>query len=691
MKVVEFWDEADTKDGEHGKAASSRASSKELLAARKQLPVYRGRRALLGAVFSSPVTIIVGETGSGKSTQLPQLLLEENFKERIVVTQPRRVAAMSLAHRVADEMGCNVGEAVGYQVRFQARVGAKTQLRYMTDGMLLREFMLDKEVRRYSTIIIDEAHERTVVTDLLLGLLKRLLRQRRRSLRVVVMSATLDADRFASFFDGARVLYVPGRTFPVERFYVRTSPASVVDAAVRTARQINAHEATGDILVFLAGQEEIEAACEMVRREERSADERQKAARSRSSSSSSRIPRLVPIPFYASLPEAAQRKAFEPAAEGELAEAGGRSTRKVIFATNIAETSVTIPGVRYVVDSGLRKVKVYRSKLGLDSLLPAPISQASAAQRAGRAGREAPGKCFRLFTEREYMELAPHSETEIVRVSVAGPILTLKNAGVDDVLAFEWVEPPKPRAVANALLQLYALRALDDSGRITPLGRQMVTLPVDPSLAAVLIGARTAAPHLRDAAIDVAACLNVPDLLLTPRPEDRSAVAAARAEKFPAGTSCGDLALVKQLWDQYTEMRAARAPRRAVLDWAKAVAVNARALRSAEQVRAQLCQYLKVETAAVPCEFHDFSALVELFLRGFVTNTAIGLPDGRYQTTVTGQPLAIHPSSALFGQRVSAILYLEYIYTSKAYARLVSPIEVDWLRNIAPQLVARGT
>ncbi|PRT52629.1 putative ATP-dependent RNA helicase DHR2 [Wickerhamiella sorbophila] len=662
MKTVDF---SDSEDSDALPKQRSSVAYEEILRQRRRLPMYKGRKAVTEAVLASQVTVIIGETGSGKSTQLPQLLLDVDPKQRIAVTQPRRVAAMSLATRVAAEMQTGLGERVGYQVRFQAKLGLQTVLRYVTDGMLLREIMIDPNLRRYTTIIIDEAHERTVTTDLLLGLLKQILANRPQ-LRVVVMSATLDAETFSEFFGGARILYVEGKTYPVERFYLKAEESNLVEATVKAVEQVNSTQPTGDVLVFLSGQDEIEATAEQLH--------------SRAPNRPNNVPKIWAVPLYAALPERAQQKAF--------AETPAR-TRKVVLATNIAETSLTIPGIRYVIDGGRRKVRVYRSKLGLDSLLPVSISQASAAQRMGRAGREAPGKCFRLYLESDYMKMAPHTEPEIALCPVSGPVLTLKNAGVDNVYEFPWIQTPNQRSVANALLQLYALGALDSAGKITKFGSKMSVLPVDPALAAVLVHAVDQEVHVRDAVIDIAACLNVPDLLLTPPVAKQGEVAEARAELFPAAAQYGDLILVKQIYDAYESLVASGAGRRDVRDWCARIAVSPRAMQSVNQIRAQLRRYLRLtrERDQADEDTIDYELIIKSFLRGYPTNTAVGLADRRYQSTVNNQPINIHPSSSLFGRRSAAIMYLEYVFTTKAYARVVSPVELDWLREVAPNLL----
>lgn len=650
-KVVNY---SDSEDEEPKSQFFSTNDPKTIMEQRRKLPIYQGRRDLMDQVLGKRVSIIIGETGSGKSTQIAQFLLEAEPRSSIAVTQPRRVAAMSLANRVAAEMGTQVGDKVGYQVRFQAKFSPATKIRFMTDGMLMREFMLDRNLRKFSTIVIDEAHERTVVTDLLLGLLKDLLRNPKFKGRVVVMSATLDADTFSEFFDDAPIFFVPGKTFPVERFYLKAPVKNIAAGVLASVRKINHSEPTGDILVFLSGQEDIEAAAELLR------ESNPHLAKGE--------PKLIPVPLYAALSDKQQQKAFEPTAKHH---------RKIVLATNIAETSLTIPGIRYVLDTGLRKTRVYRTKLGLESLLPVPVSQASAAQRMGRAGREAPGKCFRLYTEDEYGKMEPFTMPEIARISVSSPVLMLKNLGVENVETFPWVQRPSKSAIKQALLELFALGAIDANQEITKLGREMVVLPLEPKLAAVLVKAKSLDKVVRDTVIDIVACLSVQDVLVTPAPNRREEVNAARSEQFPAAAKYGDLIMIKQMYDHYLSLE-----NRERKSWCFEVALNYKAMRNVGLVKAQLRNYLKITDHSDSDEVAEFDEIIKCFLVGFSTNVARGLPDRRYQTLLTQQALTIHPSSALFGARVPAIMYLEYVYTTKGYARLVSPIELEWLSTL---------
>eukprot|EP00741_Cyanophora_paradoxa_P004375 tig00000796_g4246.t1 len=446
---------------------------------RRQLPVFAAKARILKAFRENQVTVLVGETGSGKTTQIPQFLDEAGFSWRgvIAITQPRRVAAITVATRVAHEMGVTLGEEVGYCIRFEDVSGPKTRIRYMTDGMLLREAQLDSRLPRYSVLLLDEAHERSLHTDVLLGVVKGLL-ARRPDLKVAVMSATLDALQFSAYFNGAPVLYVEGRQHSVEVLYVLYVPEpepDFLDAAFVAALQLHVTEPPGDILAFLPGfsqvksgrQEDIEGLAKML--EERA--------------------RLLPpealklevCMLFAALPWEQQARVFEPAPPG---------VRKVILATNIAETSITINGVRYVIDPGLSKARGYDPRIGLETLLVQPISRASAKQRAGRAGREAPGKCFRLYTEESYEGLEAATVPEIKRCSLASVALQLKSMGVEP-LSFDFMDPPPKEGLVRSLSLLLALGALDARGRLTqPLGKQMSAFPLDPQFAKAILAAR---------------------------------------------------------------------------------------------------------------------------------------------------------------------------------------------------------
>ncbi|KAK9369945.1 P-loop containing nucleoside triphosphate hydrolase protein [Lipomyces kononenkoae] len=636
----------------------------------QRLPICEVRTDLEKKFTKNRITILVGETGSGKSTQIPQFILRmSNGTEKIAVTQPRRVAAINLAKRVAEETRTTLGQDVGYTVRFQNLSSSKTKIKYLTDGMLLRELLLRNNLDQYTTIILDEAHERTIITDLLMGFLKTLL-QKRDNLRLIVMSATLDADKFSRFFDGADVLYVQGRRFPVQRYYLSKPVEDIVDATVRTAVQVHSSEPMGDILAFLAGQEDIDKAVDTLNDMIRSLPEG--------------LPELVALPLYAALPPQQQLKVFEKVPGNK---------RKIIIATNIAETSLTISGVRYVIDGGTQKVKVWRHDLGLDSLLTMPISKSNAAQRMGRAGREAAGKCYRLYTETDYGGLRSQTEPEIERCDVSFPILTLKLAGVADVLSWHWLERPSKAAIMSALMQLYTLKALDDEGKITELGKKMAVLPLPPHLSTVLLDAYQ--KGIADPVLDIVSCLSIENLIMNPHPDKRDEVNDKRLPFITASGGMGDLVVLRNYVQHYRSLLSTEEKK----EWCKEVHINYRAMSNVEDVRKQLETYLKAGSASGPTE--DKSAklgpsilneqIIQCFLTGFVSNTALRLPGKMYRTIAGGQNINVHPSSSMFDKKVDAIMYTEYMFTTKAYARNVSPIDLQWLQQIAPHFLSRRT
>uniref|UniRef100_A0A4W4E7W7 ATP-dependent RNA helicase DHX15 n=1 Tax=Electrophorus electricus TaxID=8005 RepID=A0A4W4E7W7_ELEEL len=448
----------------------------EILKKRLLLPVWEYKERFTDIITRNQSFVLVGETGSGKTTQIPQWCVDmvrslPGPKRGVACTQPRRVAAMSVAQRVADEMDVMLGQEVGYSIRFEDCSSAKTILKYMTDGMLLREAMNDPLLERYGVIILDEAHERTLATDILMGVLKEVVRQRM-DLKVIVMSATLDAGKFQIYFDSCPLLTIPGRTHPVEIFYTPEPERDYLEAAIRTVIQIHmCEEDEGDVLLFLTGQEEIDEACKRIKRE---------------------IDDLGPevgdikiIPLYSTLPPQQQQRIFEPPPPRKPSGAIGR---KVVVSTNIAETSLTIDGVVFVIDPGFAKQKVYNPRIRVESLLVTAISKASAQQRAGRAGRTRPGKCFRLYTEKAYKtEMQDNTYPEILRSNLGSVVLQLKKLGIDDLVHFDFMDPPAPETLMRALELLNYLAALNDDGDLTELGSMMAEFPLDPQLAKMVI------------------------------------------------------------------------------------------------------------------------------------------------------------------------------------------------------------
>merc|ERR1719447_1943193 len=482
--------------------------TKSLIEQRRELPIFKFRTELIQAIKDHQMLIVVGETGSGKTTQMTQYLAESGFARqqgKIGCTQPRRVAAMSVAKRVAEEYGCRLGQEVGYTIRFEGCTTSETTIKYMTDGMLLREALIDADMSTYSCIMLDEAHERTINTDVLFGLLKKAV-SLRPELKLIVTSATLDAVKFSEYFNNANIFTIPGRTFPVEILYTREPTTDYLDESLMTVMQIHLNDPPGDILLFLTGQEEIDTACEVL-------FERMKSL-------GPEVPELIILPVYSALPSEMQSRIFDPAPPG---------ARKIVIATNIAETSLTIDGIYYVVDPGFVKQKVYNSKTGMDALVVTPISQAQAKQRAGRAGRTGPGKCYRLFTERAYRdEMLNTPVPEIQRTNLAATVLQLKAMGINDLLHFDFMDSPPVEAMIHALELLHTLSALDDEGLLTRLGRRMAEFPLEPNLSKMLI--MSVSLGCSDEILTIVSMLSVQNVFY--RPKEKQAIADQRKAKF---------------------------------------------------------------------------------------------------------------------------------------------------------------
>lgn len=480
---------------------------------KESLPVFPFRDSLLAAIKEHQILIVEGETGSGKTTQIPQYLYEagytENGEKKIGCTQPRRVAAMSVSARVAEEMGVKLGNEVGYSIRFEDCTSERTVLKYMTDGMLLREFLGEPDLSSYNVMIIDEAHERTLHTDILFGLIKDIARFRS-DLKLLISSATLDAEKFSEFFDGAPIFRIPGRRFPVDIMYTKAPEADYIDACVVTVLQIHVTQPLGDILVFLTGQEEIETCQELL-------TERTRAL-------GSKIRELMIVPIYANLPSDMQAKVFEKTPPG---------ARKVVLATNIAETSLTIDNIIYVIDPGFNKQNSYNARTGMESLIVTPVSKASANQRAGRAGRVAAGKCFRLYTAWAYQhELEDNTVPEIQRVNLGNVVLLLKSLGINDLIHFDFLDPPPHETLVLALEQLYALGALNHLGELTKLGRRMAEFPCDPMMSKMILASEKY--KCSEEILTIAAMLSNNSSIFY-RPKDKIIHAdTARKKLFPA-------------------------------------------------------------------------------------------------------------------------------------------------------------
>jgi len=647
-----------------------------------RLPIYQFKEQFVNAVSYNQVTVVVGETGSGKSTQMPQYLLESGvISGRIAVTQPRRVAAVSVAARVAEEVGCRVGELVGYSIRFEDITSPMTIVKYVTDGLLVMECLRDPLLANYDCIILDEAHERTLHTDVLLGILKKAIRDRP-ELKVIITSATLDIKKFADYFT-APMVKIPGKVFPVtvkylpstytvptvnggvqRRRYVRRDAQplwskakdadSYIESAIEKVVQIHTeHMAkTGDILVFLPGKEEVEQCCSLLRE---------------------KAPDLRALPVYAALPFESQCEIFNATPPG---------VRKVVVATNIAETSITIDGILFVVDIGLFKESTYDK--GIDTLKVKVISKAQAEQRSGRAGRTAPGICYRMYTKEDYEQMQEVPAPAIHRIDFTTTALQLKAMGITDICRFGFMDPPQPERVNYAIKRLKALGALDKEYKITRLGFQMAEFPLAPHLAKILLTA--AHMECSDEVLTIVSMLSVKYVFMRPRGRKTKEADAAKAEfNDPLGDHL-------TLLNVYTAWRANEMSE----EWSKEHYVHQKELERAYDIRNQLAALMKLHSVPIISAGRYLSNIRKALSTGEPINVArlhrkwgVGGDGGQtgwnaYKTIVNRQIAYIHPSSALAHAKTPPefVIYHETINTTKHFMRTVSVCEKYWVDQL---------
>ncbi len=803
--------DANKKSSRQPRQLLSRATA-EIQKSRQGLPIWAKKGSIKQALRSNNVLLLNGETGSGKSTQVPQFLCREPWCKKtrvkvkskdgkeeeiligglIAITQPRRVAATSLARRVATEMGSHLeangaAGSVGYAVRFESVTPPGMKIKFLTEGILLQEMLHDPNLRRYSAVIVDEIHERSVDVDLITGFLRKLVHSDFKGrggvpLKVIVMSATLDLGGIEAFFakpgtrpqykpgtnhgnvfaphllgddvdsdldshldsystqdsllppvgsesswsglsgsedeasknttrklsrkgiptvkngkpeskktdptrklladrtikedfpgdhdfpmqeTGVAFVFVQGRQFEVESIFQAKPVDDYLQEMMKIILHIHVTEPLpGDILAFLTGQDEIETL--QVQLEQYA----EKLAKG--------MPRMKILPLYGSLSAPAQQLVFE--------KVKGAFTRKIVLATNIAETSVTVSGVRFVVDCGKSKVKQYRPRLGMESLLVKPISIVSAIQRCGRAGREAKGKCFRIYTEEAYEKFDEDERPEILRSDVIEAVLKMKARGVDDVLTFPLMDSPNLVAMEKALLQLHMIGALDNEGKITDTGFKMASYPLPASYGRVLIAAAEPEADVLLEAIDVISCFTSDaEVFLQPKSEEESQIQQDLRNEI--AKRHGDIVTTLNAMQQYACVTTDRQK------WCKDRLISFRAMRMALQIRRQLRQtcvkqkLLKELPPQDPQPFEQITperaeALLKVFLKAFVMKTAVLGPDGSYMTTQGRNTIAIHPGSVLHGKKVEAIMFLEHVFTAKSYAKKVSAIQANWIEEV---------
>ncbi len=621
----------------------------------RHLPVYRHEAEIIAAVRDHRVVVVEGPTGSGKTTQIPRILLHAGLTDRIIgVTQPRRIAAVSVAWRIAAELGFELGDEVGYAIRFDDRTSRDTVIKVMTDGILLQEARSDADFSAYGVLMIDEAHERTLNIDFTLGLLHRVL-TRRPELRVIVSSATLQPEHFQRFFGSipgvhdVPLVRIDARPWPVETFYRppgSDDPADIAEAAAREVVAIHRRGDPGHILVFLSGEDMIGRTHDAIVRLQPGRN-------------------LAVLPLYGRLTREEQERVFDPFP----------GQRKVVLATNIAETSITIPDTRFVVDSGLAKVPRVSTNTGITTLREEGISQASADQRAGRAGRTAPGTAIRLYDRKSYEQRPRFTDEEILRLDLTEVALRLIDLGIHDVEDFPFPTAPPRSKIRAAIASLHAMRAIDDDRQLTAIGRRMVPFPLSPSLARVIVEAAERFPDVVDEVLVVCAFLSARPPYLYPQGEEGEAREAQRELAHPLG----DAATAVQT---YRNWRRAKDRDR----FCQRYYLDGQTMAFIEKAHGQLTDIaqahgITIRSGGDPWEINRCVAA------GFADNFLLG--QGRIYEGPGETSIAIHPSSVLFGERHRFVVAAEIVVSQRAYARQVSVVKPGWIAELNPELARR--
>ncbi|MFC2540880.1 ATP-dependent RNA helicase HrpA [Neisseria sicca] len=667
------------------------------------LPVHEKLDEIKKAIAENQVTIICGETGSGKTTQLPKICLELGHGAAGLIghTQPRRLAARSVAERIAEELKSEIGSAVGYKVRFTDHTSRDACVKLMTDGILLAETQTDRYLAAYDTIIIDEAHERSLNIDFLLGYLKQLL-PHRPDLKVIITSATIDAERFSQHFNGAPVLEVSGRTYPVEILYrpltskdEDDAEVELTDAIVDAADELARH-GEGDILVFLPGEREIREAAEALRK-----------------STLRRNDEILPL--FARLSHAEQHKIFHPTG----------AKRRIVLATNVAETSLTVPGIKYVIDTGLARVKRYSARAKVEQLHVEKISQAAARQRSGRCGRVSAGVCIRLFSEEDFNSRPEFTDPEIVRSNLAAVILRMAALKLGDVAAFPFLEAPDQRYINDGFQVLLELGAVNEHNGLTKLGEQMARLPIDPKIARILLAAKK--HDCMAEILVIASALSIQDP--RERPLEARDAAAKAHERFTDKQS--DFLAYLNIWDSFQRERDKGLSNKQLVQWCRQYFLSHLRMREWRELHHQLAQTaiemgLTTKEAAFrrPPEVRqltssenagdqDLSAKLKqkqldkkqhraqiraakeagyeqihrALLTGLIANVGMKSPDGNDYTGARGSRFHLFPASALFKAKPKWVMAAELVETTKLYARDVAAIQPEWIEQEAPHLV----
>jgi ATP-dependent helicase HrpA len=620
-----------------------------------ELPISAKREEIAAAIAANQVIIVCGETGSGKTTQLPKmcLALGRGIAGLIGHTQPRRIAARATAARVAQELKTELGGAVGYKIRFTDKVGPGAYVKIMTDGILLAETQGDRELRQYDTLIIDEAHERSLNIDFLLGYVKQLL-PRRDDLKLIITSATIDAERFSRHFDGAPVIEVSGRLYPVEIRYRPFDPEdddTDLNQAIGDAVEDLAYLGHGDFLVFLPGEREIREAAEALRKRH--------------------PPHTEILPLYARLSAEEQGQVFKP-----------HAGRRIVLATNVAETSLTVPGIRYVVDTGLARVKRYSYRNKVEQLRVENISQASAKQRTGRCGRVASGVCVRLYAEDEFARRPAFTDPEVLRSSLASVILRMKSLGLGAVEEFPFIDPPLPRAIQDGYALLAELGAVDDTNQLTEVGRQLAKLPVDPRIGRMVLAARSE-NALREVLV-IGAALSVQDP--RERPAERAGAADEARKRFDDEKS--DFLSWLKLWKFFEDALQPQKSHRKIHQACREHFLSYKRMREWRDTQGQLKELVAElgwrvsETPATYAQVH------RALLAGLLGNVGMRTEEGNF-LGARGIRFWAHPGSGVGKKAGRWVMAAEITETTRLYARCVATIEAEWLEAVGAHLLKR--
>lgn len=657
---------------------------------RVELPVDKHRRSLLYLLEKQRIVIVVGETGSGKSTRIPQILFSAGIyseqakdgsfiKSRaLCITQPRRVAAVQLAQRVADDLNCRLGTTVGYAIRFKDVTDSEqTMIKFLTEGLLVKEMMFDPLLTKYSVVIVDEVHERNLNTDVLLGLLKCIM-IKRKDLRLIICSATLNIDELSRFFsydkeiveqnanlDSPSVLCVQGRSFPIKVYYRKEPIANYLHATIETV--ISIHEsnrlATGKILAFMTGQDEVDYVCDKL------------VEHSQTYASRLDLKKLLVLPLHASL---------QPEEISKVFDSYPKNTRVCIVSTNVAETSLTIDDIAFVIDCGFAKLKFYDYKTGIDSLVKVPISKSSARQRAGRAGRTRDGSVYRLYTEAEYKRLDENTVPEIQRSSLSETILLLKSMGVDNLQAFPLISPMPSDHLVATLEILHSLKAIDESGQLTACGELMSLFNLDPKISKILVNPETAYCTLEKCRI--AAMLQVKDIY-------QKSGRFRQASSLWTNSYLADLCVSEGDPLTYLNVINGFINNNKSQRWAEKRNLNYLALLNAVEIAEKLeSQLTRRSIKIISCNGRTESIQKSL-LSGLFLNAAYLHPGGNYKTIKGDQTVHIHPTSVLgeIVDRPKYVVFVEILNTTKPFMRHIMSVESSWLLDVAPHFYKFAT